>query len=275
MSHDKQQGPPKLDPYSAKWAAHGKQSSIGLRIRHEVYGDEYPAEADPRSFLTSTELRRLARDLDVGRGDTFIDLGCGEGGPALWVSRETGARVVGIDLVAVRIARARERAQELGLADDARFEVGDILATGLPDASVDAAMSVDVLWAVPDPAAAIGEVARILKPGARFVFTNWDRDRSPPGYPPPVGDHRPLLDEAGFAVERYEVQPDAEDKRRALYERLVAAETTLREELGEETTNKVMCEAKSSLGLVDGVDYLVGSRRIFVVAHKSGFSAAC
>jgi SAM-dependent methyltransferase len=135
-------------------------------------------------------------------------------------------------------------------------------------------MSVDALWAVPDKAGAIREIARILKPGARFVFTNWDRDRSPPGYLPPLDDHRPLLIQAGFAVESYDLQPDAEVKRRAYYERVVAAESTLVHELGEEATTRLMFEAKGTLGLVDGVDYLAHSRRIFVVARKSEFSAA-
>jgi ubiquinone/menaquinone biosynthesis C-methylase UbiE len=121
--------------------------------------------------------------------------------------------VVGIDLAQVGIARARERAQELGLADRVRFEVADIVSTGLTDASFDGAMSIDTLWAVPDKAGAIQELARILKPGARFAFTNWDRDLSPPGYPPPLNDHRPLLEQAGFEVKIYEVQPDAEVKR--------------------------------------------------------------
>ena len=74
MSHDAQQGPPPRDAYGAKWASH-VESPTRQRIRSEVYGDEYPAEVDPRSFLTWTELRRLARELRVGRGDTFVDLG--------------------------------------------------------------------------------------------------------------------------------------------------------------------------------------------------------
>jgi SAM-dependent methyltransferase len=273
MSHDEQQGPPQRDAYGAKWASH-VESPTRRRIRSEVYADEYPAEVDPRSFLTWTELRRLARELRVGRGDTFVDLGCGQGGPCLWVARETGAGVVGIDLAEAAIARARERTQQLGLADRARFVVGDIVATGLPDGSFDGAMSVDALWAVPDKAGAIRESARILKPGARFAFTTWDRDRTPPGYPPPLGDHRPLLEEAGFAVESYDLQPDAEVKRRAYYERVVAAEATLVRELGEEATGRLMFEAKGTLGLVDGVDYLAHSRRIFVVARKRDPSAA-
>jgi ubiquinone/menaquinone biosynthesis C-methylase UbiE len=274
MSHDDRQGPP-VDAYSAKWASSDKKrSATGQRIRHEVYGDEYPAEADPRSYLTRTELHRLARELRVGRGDAFVDLGCGQGGPGLWVAGETGAGIVGIDLAEVAIANARERAREFGLADRARFEVADIVATGLPDEAFAGAMSVDALWAVADKAGAIREVARVLKPGARFVFTNWDRDRVPPGYPPPLADHRPLLEGAGFAVERYDVQPDAEAKRRELYERLVAAEADLVQELGEATAAKLMFEAKSNLGLVDGVDHLAHSQRIFVVARKRADSAA-
>lgn len=273
MSHDAQQEPALHDAYGAKWGSH-IESPTRRRIRSEVYADEYPEEVDPRSFLTWTELRRLARELLVGRGDTFIDLGCGQGGPCLWVARETGAGAVGIDLAETAIAHAREHARVYGLADRVRFEAGDIIATGFPDATFDAAMSVDTLWAVPDKPGAIREIARILKPGARFAFTNWDRDRSPLGYPPPLGDHRPLLEEAGFEVESYDLQQDAEVKRRTYYERLVAAEATLVRELGEEAAGRLLFEAQRTLGLLDGVDYLAHSRRIFVVARKRDFSAA-
>ena len=267
------QEPASSQAFSA--AASEPEDSTRRRIRREVYGEEYPAEVDPRSYLTWTELRRLAGELRVGPDDTFIDLGCGEGGPGLWVAGETRASVVGIDLAPVGIERARARAQALGLADRARFEVGDVVSTGLPDASLDAAMSVDTLWAVPDKDGAIREVARILKPGARFVFTNWDRDRSPPGYPPPLGDHRPLLERAGFEVESYDIRTGAEDQRRAYYERVVAAGAALLAELGEEATTRMMREAKGTLGLTDGVDYLAHSRRIFVVARRRAISAAC
>ncbi len=109
MSHD-QQGTPPRDAYGAKWASH-VESPTRQRIRREVYGDEYPAEVDPRSFLTWTELRRLARELRVGRGDTFVDLGCGHGGPGLWVASETGARRGGDRPGRGRDRPRRERAQ--------------------------------------------------------------------------------------------------------------------------------------------------------------------
>ena len=129
-------------------------------------------------------------------------------------------------------------------------------------------MSVDTLWAATDKEGALREVARILKPGGRLAFTNWDRDLSPPGYPPPLSDHRPLLGQAGFEVEVYEIQTGAEDKRRAFYERVVAAEPELIGEMGTDGAQKLLFEARATLGLTDGTDYLPHSRRIFVVARK-------
>jgi ubiquinone/menaquinone biosynthesis C-methylase UbiE len=243
------------------------------RLRREIYGNEYPEEVDPRSYLTWTELRRLVQEFRIGPGNTFVDLGCGPAGPSLWVVRETGAALTGIDLSEVSVAAAREQAQALGLADRARFKVGDMVATGLADADFDGAMSVDALWAVPDKAGAIQEVARILKPGARFVFTNWDRDRSPPGYLPPLSDHRPLLEQAGFQIEVYEVQPEAETKRRAYYEQVVVSEQAFIQEMGEETARQMILEARNTLGLADGIDYLAYSRRIFVVARRKDSGA--
>lgn len=257
--------------YSSKWSSHD-ESPTRQGIRREVYGDEYPVEADPRSFVTLTELRAMAQDLGIGAGQAIIDLGCGQGGPSCWVARETGAALVGVDLSPVGIARASERAQDLGLADRTRFQVADITSTGLEDVSFDAAMSVDVIWSVPDKLGALREAARILKPGARFVFTNWDRDLTPPGYLPPVNDHRPLLEEAGFDVETYQLQPEDSARRRAIYEALVAAEQDLIREMGDEGASRLMFEAKGSLGLTDGTDYLAHSRRIYVVARRGGAS---
>jgi ubiquinone/menaquinone biosynthesis C-methylase UbiE len=244
------------------------ESPTRLTIFREVYGQDYPEEAAPRSFITMPLLRRMAQCLAAGPGATIIDLGCGRAGPSLWVARETGASLVGVDLASVGIAQASRRAQEWGMADQARFEVGDCTALRFATHTFDAAMSVDVLWMVPDRPAAFREVARIVKPGARFVFTNWDRDLAPPGTPPPVPDHRPLLRAAGFAIETYEEIPEAEAKRRAIYERYVASEEALHCDMGAEAAQSMLFEARRALGLIDGIDYLRHSRRIFVVARR-------
>ena len=244
------------------------ESPTRLAIFREVYGQDYPEEVAPRSFITMPLLRRLAQSLAVGPGATILDLGCGRAGPSLWVARETGASLVGVDLASVAIVQAGQRAQELGLAAQARFEVGDGTALRFAPHTFDAAMSVDVLWMVPDRPAALREVARVLQPGARFALTNWDRDLAPPGTPPPVPDHRPLLQAAGFAIETYEEIPEAEAKRRVIYERYIASREALHGEIGAAAA-AMLLEARRALGLLDGIDYLRHSRRIFVVARRS------
>jgi len=161
------------------------------RIRRAVYGDEFPEDADPSSYITVTELRRFARDLRVGPGDAFVDLGCGRGGPGLWVARETGADVVGIDVAPMAVEYSTQTAAEFGLSARASYQVGDFCSTRMPPGSLDGAMSVDVLWAVPDKVAALREVARILRPSGRFLFTSWDY-ATPLEGDTQVSDHRPL-----------------------------------------------------------------------------------
>lgn len=91
------------------------ESPTHRAIFREVYGAEYPEEVLPLSFITRTLLRRIAQAIAAGPGQTIIDLGCGRGGPSLWVARETGASVVGIDISPVAIEHASQRAREFGV----------------------------------------------------------------------------------------------------------------------------------------------------------------
>lgn len=156
-----------------------------------------------------------------------------------------------------------------GLAGRARFQVGDFTVTGLPAAALDGAMNVDALWLVPDKAAAVREVARILRSGARFVFTTWDVDVVPPGWPPQMRDHRPILREAGFAVESYAETPEWESRQRAAYEGLRDAHSQVIAEMGEVAAEPLLAEANLLPGLADGTDYLTHQRRILVVVRKA------
>ena len=69
-------------------------------------------------------------------------------------------------------------------------------------------------------------------------------------------------------VDRFGVCRGAEERRRLIYERVVAAEAELKEQMGVENATKLLMEAKGNLGLTDGIDYLSHSRRIFVVARR-------
>jgi SAM-dependent methyltransferase len=179
------------------------KSATYSEISVEVYGVE-AREAPQYSFTTASELARMGELLRAGPGDTFLDLACGMGGPGLLVAQATGASVVGIDWSAAAIERARGLALARELGARARFLVGDATATGLASSSLEGALSIDALQLFADRRAALHEVARVLRPGARFVFTTWE---GKPGSTPArlAVDNAPLLGEVGFRVdERHE-----------------------------------------------------------------------
>jgi SAM-dependent methyltransferase len=65
-----------------------------------------------------------------------LDVGCGEGGDALWLA-EQGWHVVGVDVSQVAVDRAAARAAELGLDARATFEVRDLMAWTPPAETFD------------------------------------------------------------------------------------------------------------------------------------------
>ncbi|MFQ5472631.1 MAG: SAM-dependent methyltransferase [Dehalococcoidia bacterium] len=131
--------------YDAVYSAVEKSPTLRRLWHKYAEGPDFPQEFGHISFTTLPEIQRTAGELGVNSGDTFVGLGCGLAGPALWVARESGANLVGVDLSPVAVARATARAEELGLADQARFVVGSFADTGLETASVDGAVSEDAL----------------------------------------------------------------------------------------------------------------------------------
>jgi SAM-dependent methyltransferase len=203
------------------------------RIWAEVLGDEYPAELDTYSFVTRTELERLSSELNVSRQGTLADLGCGRGGPGLWLAARSRCRLVGVDIADSPVAASRDNATRLGLGEVAVFQAGTFEETGLPTGCVDAVICIDSLRLTPDKRAAVREMARVLKPGSRLGITTWDYHRQPAGRPSQVSDHRPLLQEAGFGVTAYQETEDSLGRQTRINELLLQAVDELATETGD------------------------------------------
>ncbi len=124
------------------------------RLYRAAYGDDCPAGINPSDFYSLTTLRRLVHGLKVRPGNTLADLGCGVGGTGLLVAQQLGTDLIGIDISVDGVALARNRAAESELGERTGFQVGDFTATGLPETSCDAVMSLDVFLFVPDKTAA-------------------------------------------------------------------------------------------------------------------------
>jgi SAM-dependent methyltransferase len=192
------------------------------KIWRRVWGDDLPYELAPTNFITWADLRRIWAELCVGADSRFLDLGCGGGGPGLWVAEQTGASVIGIDSSPEGCIAARRRAASRFGGVTAEYHIADMTATMLPNAMADAAMSIDAVQLVPRRIAAFREVARLLRSSSRFVLTTWDH----PGEVPQeallpgrelVPDSRPLLEEAGFRVLTYERVSSWEERAIATY----------------------------------------------------------
>src|SRR5216117_937505 len=174
--------------YDAVYDAMPRSPTL-LRLWKElVAGDDYPDDFYHISFITLPDLRHLARALNLSPGSRFSDVACGMGGPALWIARETGAHLAGVDFSPVAVAQAEKRAQALGLAANASFSVGSFADTGLETASMDAGMSVDALQYAPDKAAALRESARIIRPTGTLAFFAFELDPERARGLPVIGD---------------------------------------------------------------------------------------
>ena len=182
-------------------------SLIEATIFSAVYGDEYPSEVEPYSFITRSELATFVEQLNIDQESLLLDMACGRGGPGLWVASQTGSSVVGVDISPTAIAEATERAQRLGLASRSRYVMGDFSAIPIDDRSVHAVMCIDALIFAVDKSVAIDEIARVLRPGGRFVATTWDYRSQPVGRPPQVADHSELLAQSGFYLLSYDEIP--------------------------------------------------------------------
>lgn len=151
--------------------------------------------------------------LDLTADSHVLDLGSGLGGPARTLAEVTGCAVTGVDLTPEFCEVATALSEWTGLSDRTRFQVGDATATGLPDAAVDAAMTVHVAMNIPDKRALYDEAFRALRPGGRFVVYDvlqgeggdvrypvpWANDASTSFLATPE-ETRDLLAGAGFEV---------------------------------------------------------------------------
>jgi SAM-dependent methyltransferase len=148
--------------------------------------------------------RLTLEQLEAGPADDLLEIGFGGGGLLALLLGATRGRVIGVDVSAAMVNRARRR-----FAREPRLELhlGSVEAIPLPDASVDAACSVNNLYFWPDPGVGMRELARVVRPGGRLAvaFEPADELRKWPGHR--FGfrlfeedEVRALMEEAGFVA---------------------------------------------------------------------------
>lgn len=119
--------------------------------------------------------RRMLEELDVRAGQTVLDVGCGPGtdlGSLAETVTPAGA-VIGVDRDEKMVDAARERVAGLPAVDVC---LGDVHNLPLADGTADRARTDRVLQHVADPAQALTQIHRVLRPGGRLVMgePDWD-----------------------------------------------------------------------------------------------------
>jgi SAM-dependent methyltransferase len=110
----------------------------------------------------------LLEALQLGEGDSAIDVGCGVGDDVLLLAERVGSggHVIGVDLSANLLAEARSRTTEIASATFIRADA-HVLPFG--DSSFDGARVERTLQHVADPAMVVREIVRVTRPGCRVV----------------------------------------------------------------------------------------------------------
>lgn len=131
-------------------------------------------DAGDTDFLTACDKlnRMMVEKGNVNQESNVLDVGCGNGTVAMWLARETGARVTGIDLSGVRIANAQDELarQHPDFQKRLAFKKASATALHYPDGTFSHAWSQAVIYHVPDKRRVLKEVHRVLADGGIFVF---------------------------------------------------------------------------------------------------------
>lgn len=118
---------------------------------------------------------RAVAALELTGGETALDIGFG-GGLGLTLLLDRAAVVHGVDISATMLDRARKAFHAEVATGRLVLGAGSMTALPLEDGSVDAIVSTNTVYFVDDLAAAFAEVARVLRPGGRFVLGVGDPD---------------------------------------------------------------------------------------------------
>lgn len=201
--------------------AYGNFAAEALaQVRRETYGDDFGQS----SWITAAEYRRFLQLLELSADHHVLDVGCGSGGPALFVAREHSCRVTGVDINEAGLRTALALAEAAGMQERVRFRHADV-AQPLPfaDGTFDAIVCMDVLCHLFERGRLFQEWRRVLRPGGRALVTDpvvvtglVTKDefaiRSSTGHfefcPPGVNER--LLREAGFELAPVEDVTDNE-----------------------------------------------------------------
>jgi SAM-dependent methyltransferase len=219
--------------------------------RQQLFTDHLglPSEVGPSNLVPLAGLREIAAALGLDRGDVLVDLACGRGGPGMWLARERGTTLIGVDFSAEAIRQATARRGLFSLDRRASFSVGTLEATDLPDGVADAVICIDAFQFAADGVAGAAEMRRVLRPGGVVALTCWEPfDRTDPVVSERIrrADLAASLTAAGFAQVVTQDKPDWYAAERLLWQATLATDPA-----GDAALESLRAEAERAMHTLD------------------------
>lgn len=166
--------------------------------------------------------RRLGEMLDLRPGARVLDVASGRGESAIFLARQFGCEVVGLDFGAANVEEAAGRVEAAGLSHLVTFQQGDAECAPFPDAAFDFVICECAFCTFPDKNAGAREFARVLRRPGRVGLSDLTRHGA---IPPelegvlswvaciadarPVAEYKAHLESASFQVVREEAHDEA------------------------------------------------------------------
>lgn len=161
--------------YATIWG--GEDIHIGL----------YEKDSDTIFEASLRTVAKMASLLNLNSSTKVLDIGAGYGGTARYLSKSMGCHVTCLNLSETQNQRNRKMNQEQGLADKIEVLDGDFENIPSSALSYDVVVSQDAILHSGNRRKVLEEVARVIKPGGDFLFTDpMQEDDCPPGELKPV-----------------------------------------------------------------------------------------
>ncbi len=146
-------------------------------VMDDLDGVEAYSAAASQAYLERIDRTFVEHALSLGVAEGHaLDIGTGPGViPIMLAAGVPGLRLTGVDLSQPMLQKAREAAEEAGVADRLDFRVGDAKSLPFSEQSFDLVLCNSLLHHLPDALALLNEISRLVRPGGAILLRDLRR----------------------------------------------------------------------------------------------------